>query len=64
MSSPLGMILGYTMNIFLGSNRWKITLLIQSISLFVFISLSYGVYSTILLNNWKNCGIYSTTFIY
>jgi len=51
MSSPLGMILGYTMNIFLGSNRWKITLLIQSISLFVFISLSYGVYSTILLNN-------------
>jgi MFS family permease len=39
MASPLGMVLGYTMSTVLGSNRWKITLLIESISLFVFDSL-------------------------
>ena len=39
MASPLGMVLGYTMNTILGSDRWKITLLIESISLFCFVSL-------------------------
>jgi MFS family permease len=39
MASPLGMVLGYTINTFLGSNRWKITLLIESICLFCFVSI-------------------------
>ena len=39
MASPLGMVLGYTMNTFIGSDRWKITLMIESISLFFFVTL-------------------------
>ena len=39
IASPLGMVLGYTMNTFLGSNRWIFTLLIESISLFCFVSI-------------------------
>ena len=39
IASPLGMVLGYTMNTFLGSDKWKMTLLIESISLFFFVSI-------------------------
>lgn len=39
IASPLGMVLGYTMNTALGSDRWKLTLLIESISLFCFVSI-------------------------
>ena len=39
MASPLGMVLGYTMNTFIGSDRWKLTLMIESISLFFFVTL-------------------------
>ena len=38
MASPLGMVLGYTMNTIIGSDKWKTTLLIESISLFTFLS--------------------------
>ena len=41
MASPLGMVLGYTMSTFLGNNRWKFILLIESISLFFFVSLIF-----------------------
>ena len=36
MAFPIGMILGYTTNTILGSKKWKITLLIETISLFIF----------------------------
>ena len=36
MAFPIGMILGYTTNTLLGSKKWKITLLIETISLFIF----------------------------
>ena len=39
MASPLGMVLGYTMNTFIGSNKWQKTLLIESISLLFFVSI-------------------------
>ena len=39
IASPLGMVLGYTMNTFLGSDKWKMTLLIESISLFFLVSI-------------------------
>ena len=35
MAFPIGMIIGYTINTILGSNKWKITLLIEIISLFI-----------------------------
>ena len=41
IASPLGMVLGYTMNTILGSEKWKITLLIEAISLFVFVSIIF-----------------------
>ena len=37
IASPLGMVLGYTMNTFLGSDKWKITLLVESTSIFFYI---------------------------
>lgn len=39
MASPLGMVLGYTLNTILGSDKWKLTLLIEAISLFFFVSI-------------------------
>ena len=39
MASPLGMVLGYTMNTIFGSDKWKLTLLIESISLFIFVTM-------------------------
>ena len=39
IASPLGMVLGYAMNTFLGSDKWKMTLLIESMSLFFFASI-------------------------
>lgn len=38
MASPLGMVLGYTLNTILGSEKWKFSLLIESILLFIFIT--------------------------
>ena len=35
MAFPIGMIIGYTINTILGSIKWKITLLIEIISLFI-----------------------------
>ena len=35
MAFPIGMIIGYTINTILGSAKWKITLLIETISLFI-----------------------------
>ena len=35
MAFPIGMIIGYTTNTILGSKKWKITLLIEIISLFI-----------------------------
>ena len=39
IASPLGMVLGYTMNTFLGSDKWKITLFVVSTSIFFFTSI-------------------------
>ena len=35
MAFPVGMIIGYSINTLLGSEKWKITLLIETISLFI-----------------------------
>jgi MFS family permease len=35
MAFPIGMIIGYAINTILGSEKWKITILIETISLFV-----------------------------
>ena len=35
MAFPIGMIIGYAINTILGSEKWKITLLIETISLFI-----------------------------
>ena len=41
IASPLGMVLGYTMNTIFGSDKWKMTLLIEAISLFVLVSIIF-----------------------
>ena len=35
MAFPIGMIIGYSINTILGSEKWKITLLVETISLFI-----------------------------